>query len=87
MILQRKRLSQSAAGKPSLLRSAFITSCSTLGRLLLKLLIRSGDPKITKIRRNGQLYWEVYDPHTEKTIPFSNEKDVYVWLDQQKYRQ
>ena len=87
MISRRQRLSQTGAHKKSILRSVFTAGCSILGQLLLKLLIRSGDPKITKILRNGQLYWEVYDPYTEKTISFSSENDVYVWLDQQRYRQ
>ena len=87
MISHRRQSPQSATPKQSILVSAFSTCCSTLRGLLLKLLIPSGDPKITKIIHNGQLYWEVYDPYTEKTIPFSSEKDVYVWLDEQRYRQ
>lgn len=87
MISTQQQLSQSFKHTKSKLQSPLGISCSTLGHWLLALFAPSGGPQITKTLRSGQIYWNVYAPYTEKTIPFSSENDFHVWLDQQRYRQ
>jgi hypothetical protein len=35
------------------------------------------------LKQKGQAqYWQVYDPHTQRSMIFVTEEDVRVWLDQ-----
>jgi hypothetical protein len=56
-----------------------------LERLSYKLLERK-DPKVRQVRdRSGKIYWEVYDPVSRRSLFFSSEQDIRIWLERWHY--
>lgn len=60
--------------------------CFRLGSLyqiLFARLLNGSDPRILKrCDRQGNYYFEVYDPHNQERLNFSSEHEVRIWLDQ-----
>lgn len=51
-------------------------------------LATSDDPQVVqKHDRHGQLYWEVYDPHTNREFRSTSEAEVRQWLEERYYWQ
>ncbi|NJO43864.1 MAG: hypothetical protein HC865_25690 [Cyanobacteria bacterium RU_5_0] len=46
------------------------------------------EPKITQVQgRNGEVFWEIYDSRTGRTIYCMTENEVFEWLDSRHYLQ
>lgn len=45
------------------------------------------EPKIAqKCDRQGQTYWQIYDPTTRHYTSLASEKEVRIWLEERYYR-
>ena len=50
-------------------------------------LVNSHEPMIEeKCDRDGNRYWQVYDPITQNLRCFDSENDVRIWLEQRYYQ-
>ena len=48
----------------------------------------NAEPKITQLQgRDGEVFWEIYDARTGKTVYCMTEFEVMEWLDTRFYRQ
>ncbi|MCU0564975.1 MAG: hypothetical protein MUF49_00055 [Oculatellaceae cyanobacterium Prado106] len=53
---------------------------------LFSTLVTNSEPKIRlKQNRNGERYWQVYDPSTNYSTTFDSETAVRIWLEQRYY--
>lgn len=65
----------------------FRAKLSVLGAATLKFLVGSNEPTITqKSDRQGNPYFEVYDPFTDSRAFFSSEREVRAWLEERYSR-
>lgn len=57
------------------------------GHTLFRYFLGSQEPRIvTKVDRDGQPIYEVYDPIDRRHHTFSSEHDVRVWLEERYYQ-
>ena len=50
-------------------------------------LISQSEPQIKqKSDRDGNLYWQVRDRHTNKSYTFGSESEVIAWIEQRYHR-
>jgi hypothetical protein len=53
-----------------------------LQRILASVLMPDTEPRIQEYRdRSGQLYWDVYDPATNRAHTFGSEAEIYEWIE------
>lgn len=76
--------SQSAPGTVSSATSSrnFGQSINQLWQQFITFFAGNSDPKIQRIHESN---WRVFDPKTNRSLRFSSEHEVRVWLDQ-RYR-
>ncbi len=75
--------------RPGALVKAVMASVGqTIGAIATQLFTEpSYEPQITQRRQpNGDLYWEVYEPWSGRTIYCMNEAEMMDWLDSREYR-
>lgn len=67
-----------------------ILSSSTLIQSLIRFLDSASnyqEPKIgQKCDRQGNRYWQIYDPVTRQYTSCASEKEVRIWLEKRYYR-
>jgi len=57
------------------------------GQALFRYFLGAKEPRIvTKIDRDGHLFYEVYDPIDRRHHTFGSEHDVRVWLEERYYQ-
>jgi hypothetical protein len=53
---------------------------------LTQLFTRNTEPYIWQKRdRHGNLFWQLYDPSTNRSATFSSEDEVRIWLEERYY--
>lgn len=66
-----------------------LSSSVTLIQSLIKFLDSTSnyqEPKINqKCDRQGNIYWQIYDPVTRQYASFASEKEVRIWLEKRYY--
>ena len=53
----------------------------SLGRQIIACLTCSYEPTITRIYRNGKLFWQIYDPRSNQHIICVSKTEVRSWLE------
>lgn len=62
--------------------ASFTSQLGQLWRQLIKFLSCEAEPHICSIADvNGQLWWQVYDPRTGRSIWFDSEQELRIWLE------
>jgi hypothetical protein len=55
---------------------------SKLLQTIVKAFESHQEPKFWKKRdRNGNVYWQGYDPHSDRSIYLASEEEARIWLD------
>jgi hypothetical protein len=68
-------------------QSSQLSRFSVLWNRLLNLLVSRSEPTITrKFDRQGNLYFQVYDPVTHKSLSMDSEQELRAWIDQRYYQ-
>lgn len=57
----------------------FRKEITQLWQQLIALLAGNSDPKIHRVSKDN---WRVYDPRTDRSLSFTSEQEVRVWLDE-----
>jgi len=71
----------------SKLASPISTLLSRLWRPILEILSRCAELKVwEKTDRQGNHYWQGYDPQHGQHISFGTEDEIRMWIEQQYYR-
>lgn len=84
----KSQINPSSSAQSSLhaIRALFASAVKTLFDLLLA--ESNTEPKITKLQGcDGEVFWEIYDARTGKTVYCMTEFEVMEWLDTRHYRQ
>lgn len=78
VLLDRSKPAKSSSSNPPILEQ--------LWGFVLNTFARSQEPRIyRKHDRNGNLYFQVYNPSTNSLTRYNSEQEVRVWLDQRYY--
>lgn len=57
-----------------------------LGNRFVDYLARPPEIKVhKKTNRQGEIWWQVYDPHRNLTATFASESEVRMWLEERYY--
>jgi hypothetical protein len=60
---------------------------SKVSKAIATQVMHSSDPTVNERRdRRGNVYYQVYDPHTQKSMVFGSETEVRYWLEQRYAR-
>lgn len=60
---------------------------SKFGQHILEILSRCAELKVwEKTDRQGNHYWQGYDPQHGKSVSFGTEDEIRIWIEQQYYR-
>jgi hypothetical protein len=82
---QSKTTSQTSNGVYSQL-SAIISWCHGIGQKVSNFLLEGHEPQIRQIRgRDGVIWWQAYDPISQRSLTCASELEVRLWLDQLPY--
>ena len=69
--------------KISILRSE---SLKAILEKLIQALTRSHELQVwRKIDRNGNAYWQAFDPKTRKSTSLNSEAEMRIWIEQRYY--
>ncbi len=82
-----QRFSQSSIQPLALVKTLLTNVGQMLGAIATQLWAEpSHEPQITQRRQqNGDLYWEVYEPWSGRTIYCLDEAEIMDWLDSRNY--
>lgn len=79
---QRQQLERLVSRRPSVLGQCL----RTWGQALVRFLTAPAAPRIRPHAHQGQMGWQVYDPHTQRHHYFGTASEVHQWLEH-RYRE